>query len=254
MLQNIAPALLEAPDPCTGAAGGSRTFHWCSLRLPEAPGEPSHAPGASETLHFLRIAPNCSDDSQSLREPPGARITFCLCQLRTTSRLNESQKERQSVEDVEAQILTLLTDGINVIEERNNLKQELLPTHLKLRTMEEGAPECNLGDLEEKIRNSKERLENRTPAGTESLRQELEETDEQVRICGEERNKYRDQVKRVLALGGNGGNSSRNRGHEGSEILQLLGTDMRALRGWMAQLAMKIADEPTCFFDEQSKM
>jgi hypothetical protein len=64
-------------------------------------------------------------------------------------------------------------------------------------------------------------LENRAPEGTENLRWELEETEEQLRICGEERNEYWDQVKRVLALTGNGG----NRGHKGSEIIRFSGTD-----------------------------
>jgi hypothetical protein len=147
-----------------------------------------------------------------------------------------------------------LAEGNKVIEERNNLKQELLLTQQKLKTTEEIVPVCTHGDLQAKITYLEQQLENRAPEGTENLRRELEETEEQLRICGDERNEYRDQVKRVLALTGNGGNRGGNRGHKGSEILRFSGTDRRALRGWMEQLAMKIADEQGRFFDKQSKM
>jgi hypothetical protein len=97
-------------------------------------------------------------------------------------------------------------------------------------------------------------LENREPEGTENVRFELEETEEKLRIGGEERNEYRDQVKRVLALAGNSGKGGGNRGQQESEILRFLGADRWALRGLMAQLAMNIADEPGRFFNKESKM
>jgi chromosome segregation ATPase len=152
-----------------------------------------------------------------------------LAQLPTTSRLNELLQEQQSVKNAKARISELLAEGNKVIEERNNLKQELLLTQQKLKTTEERVPVCTHGDLQAKITDLEQRLENRAPEGTENLRRELEETEEQLRICGEERNEYRDQVKRVLALAGNGGNGVGNRGYKGSAILRFSGTDRRAL-------------------------
>ena len=85
------------------------------------------------------------------------------------------------------------------------------------------------------------------------LQQDLEDAQEQLKTVGEERKMYLMQVDRILAITGNGGNGG-SREHKGSEILRFSGTDRRALRGWMAQLAMKIADEPGGFFSKQSKM
>jgi hypothetical protein len=72
--------------------------------------------------------------------------------------LNELQKERQSVMNAEAQILELLAEGIKVIEERNNLKHELLLTQQKLRTTEERVPICPHGDLQAKVTNLAKRV------------------------------------------------------------------------------------------------
>jgi hypothetical protein len=71
---------------------------------------------------------------------------------------------------------------------------------------------------------------------------------------GEERNGYRDQVKRVMAMAGTGGNNDGEKEHNVSAILWFSGSNRRALRGWMGQLAMKIADEPKRFTNKQKKM
>jgi uncharacterized coiled-coil DUF342 family protein len=58
------------------------------------------------------------------------------------------------------------------------------------------------------------------PTNLEEVRQEHEEIQQQLNIMSEERNEYRDHVKRVIAPAGVG---SRNRGriHKDSEILDL---------------------------------
>ena len=69
---------------------------------------------------------------------------------------------------------------------------------------------------------------------SDELGQELEHAQEQLKLRGEERNMYWEQVNRVLALsaGGNsGGGNSEEREHKGSEILQFSGLDRGALRG-----------------------
>jgi hypothetical protein len=73
----------------------------------------------------------------------------------------------------------------------------------------------------------------------EELKQELKDIQEQLKVMGEERNEYQDQVKRLLALAGYSGNG-RSRGHKSSEILHFSEADQRALRRWMAQFAIKI--------------
>jgi hypothetical protein len=57
-----------------------------------------------------------------------------------------------------------------------------------------------------------------------------------------------------LALAGTGGNNNGEKEYKGSEILRFSGTNRRALKGWMGQLEMKIADEPKRFTNEQKKM
>ena len=61
-------------------------------------------------------------------------------QLARISRLNELQKEWQSVKNAEARISELLAEGNKVIQEQNTLKQELLLTQQKLRTTQERVP------------------------------------------------------------------------------------------------------------------
>jgi hypothetical protein len=70
---------------------------------------------------------------------------------------------------------------------------------------------------------------------------------------GEERKQYQNQVKRVLALAGNGGNGG-SRVHKGSEILRFSGMEQRVLWRWIAQLAIKIVDKPGEFSNNQCKM
>ena len=170
-------------------------------------------------------------------------------------RLNEQiATQATTIAETRDRNSALMKEGKDLLANKENTDQELALTQQKVKDLEARAAVCTHGDLQTKITDLEQRLASRAPEGTENLRQELEETEEQLRICGEERNEYRDQVKRVLALAGNGGNGGGNRGHKGSEILRFSGTDRRALRGWMAQLAMKIADEPGRFFNEQSKM
>jgi hypothetical protein len=94
-----------------------------------------------------------------------------LAQLPTTNRLNVLLNEQQSVKYAEAQLSELLAEGNKVIEERNNLKRELLLSQQKLRTMEERVPVCTHGDLQAKIADLEQRLENRAPEEPENLRQ-----------------------------------------------------------------------------------
>jgi hypothetical protein len=72
------------------------------------------------------------------------------------------------------------------------------------------------------------------------LYHQLEDAQKQLKVMGEEGNKYPDQVKRLVPIAGNSGNGG-CRVHNGSEILGISGADRRTLPGWMAQLAMKIA-------------
>ncbi|KAF8532775.1 hypothetical protein BDD12DRAFT_901795 [Trichophaea hybrida] len=65
-------------------------------------------------------------------------------------------------------------EGNKVIKEQDNMKQELLLTQQKLRTMEERNPECNHGDVEEKVRNFEQLLEENNP-DLAKLKQDLED-------------------------------------------------------------------------------
>jgi hypothetical protein len=52
---------------------------------------------------------------------------------------------------------------------------------------------------------------------------------EQLKITGEERNEYQDQVESVLPLAGTGGSNDGEKEHKSSEIPQISGTNRRAL-------------------------
>ena len=91
------------------------------------------------------------------------------------------------------------------------------------------------------------------PMDLDELRQELEDIQEQLKLIGEERNIFRQQVNRVLpfSAGRNSeGGNSEEREHDGSKILWFSGLDRGALRGWMEQVAIKIADKPKKFTTE----
>src|ERR1700675_4104066 len=79
-----------------------------------------------------------------------------LTQLPTTSRLNDLLKEKQSVKDAEARILALLAEGEKVVEERENLRKELILTQQAAVTAGGRIQECSHGDLQEKVRNLEE--------------------------------------------------------------------------------------------------
>jgi hypothetical protein len=108
-------------------------------------------------------------------------------------------------------------------------------------------------DLQNKITQLEQQLAWEVTVDMEELKQKLEDVQEQLKVIGNERNEYWNQVERVLDFAVKDGNLG-SRGHNGSMILRFSEADRGALRRWMAQLAMKIADEPGHFFNEQSKM
>src|ERR1700690_2944319 len=113
------------------------------------------------------------------------------------------------------------------------MDKELALTQQRVKDLEARVPACTHEDLQTKVTELEQRLANTMPTDTEELRQELEDAQEQLKLMGEERNEYRDQVKRVLALAGTSGGGNGGRGHKGSEILWFCGTDRSALRGSM---------------------
>jgi hypothetical protein len=71
-----------------------------------------------------------------------------LLLLPSQSRPDELLKEKQSVNNVEAQIYELLEEGKKIVTERDNWKQELTLTQQSLMEMNRSLPEYNHEDLE----------------------------------------------------------------------------------------------------------
>jgi hypothetical protein len=142
-----------------------------TIAIQESPGAASRLPGEQGSvvrLHLpvpedsrrvcrVRHSKSTSATSGGSRGFRDRTIDFAdagltaLAQLPTTNRLNKILTERQSVKNAGAQILKLLAEGHKVIEERNNLKQELLLTQQKLNTTEERVPVCTHGNLQARI-------------------------------------------------------------------------------------------------------
>jgi hypothetical protein len=82
----------------TGATGGSRTLNQCSRSSQRLLERPSHALGASETLHLLQTAPTTPGASGSLREEELHFADAMRCSrtyLRTLGRPNTSSSPYQ---------------------------------------------------------------------------------------------------------------------------------------------------------------
>jgi hypothetical protein len=168
--------------------------------------------------------------------------------------LNEQvATQATAIAEVRERNSALMKEGRDLVEKKINSDKELALMQQPVNDLEARVPVFMHAHLQTKITQVGQQLVQGVPVDMEELKQELQDTHEHLKVMREERNKYRDQVKQVLALAGKDGRVG-SRGHKGSEILRFSGADPRAIRGWMAQLAMKIADEPGRFFYKQSKM
>jgi chromosome segregation ATPase len=116
-----------------------------------------------------------------------------LIQLPTTNRLNELQKEKESVKDAEARISDLLEEGKKIVMEMDNWKQELTLTEQRLTEMDGRTPECSYGDLEEKVRDLERQWSARAPEQAD-LTGDLEDAQAQLKIIRQSANEYWEQV------------------------------------------------------------
>jgi chromosome segregation ATPase len=158
-----------------------------------------------------------------------------------------------TIAEVRERNSAFMKEGKDLVEKKMNSDQELALTQQRVKDLEASVPICTHEDLQTKITQLEQQLARGVPVYMVELKQELEDAQEQLKVMGEERNEYRDQVKWVLALTGKNG-SGGSRGHKGSEILHFSGALKRALHESIVQLAMKIADKPGLFFNEQSNM
>ena len=141
-------------------------------------------------------------------------------------RLNEQiATQATTIAETRDRNSALIKKGRDLVENKTNTDKELALTQQRVKDLEARVPACTHEDLQTKVTELEQRLANRVPTDTEALRQDLEDAQEQLKLMGEERNEYRDQVKRVLMLAGNGGNDGGHRGHKGSKILRFSGTD-----------------------------
>jgi hypothetical protein len=168
--------------------------------------------------------------------------------------LNEQVVTQAStIAEVRDRNCALMKEGRDLVEKKTNSYKLLALAQERVKDLEARVPVCTHDNIQNTITQLEQLLTQGVCVDMAELKQELEDAQEQQKLMGEERKKYRDQVKWLLALTGKDG-SVGCMGHKGSEILRFCGADQRALLRWRAQLAMTIADEPGRFFNKQSKM
>jgi flagellar biosynthesis chaperone FliJ len=103
----------------------------------------------------------------------------------------------------------LLTEGKYLEQHMENTDKELSLSQQMVKDLEARMHACIHGNLQTRHTELKQRLASRMPTNLDEVRQELKDTQEQLKIMHEERNEYWDQVKGVLVRidigSGNGG-------------------------------------------------
>jgi hypothetical protein len=92
-------------------------------------------------------------------------------------------------------------------------------------------PACIPGDPQARIIDLKFCLASRMPTDMEEGRQADQDAQEQLKLIGEERDEYQDQVKRVVVLAGPGCANRGERTHNDSKILLFSRTGNRVHQG-----------------------